>query len=184
MPDSVAPLWNPGSYEGYGSTPLNQAPLAHSLLCHCPMSDGRDTEPGRPRVAPIFIFADDDGAALNALMMGINAQWLSVPVSKPSQVLRYAKDFATTAVFVAEGLDFSKDGGVERLIQYLLDEVGKPVVILSESWSLEVAERWRRLGAQDCIPHPTRTRERFVRLNEKLRELVLATAGKQADAQG
>lgn len=133
-------------------------------------------EPERPRVAPIFIFADDDGAALNAMMMGINAQWLSVPVSKPTQVLRYARDFATTAVFVADGLDFSKDGGVERLLQYLLD-VGKPVVILTESWSPEVAERWRRMGAQDCLPHPTRTRERFDQLNDKLRELVLAAAG-------
>jgi hypothetical protein len=91
--------------------------------------------------------------------------------------LRYAKDFATTAVFVAEGIDFSKDGGVERLLQYLLDEVGKPVVILSENWSLEVAAKWRRMGAQDCLPHPTRTHEKFEKLNDKLRELVLAAAG-------
>lgn len=48
--------------------------------------------------------------------------------------------------------------------------VQRPVVILAEEWTPEVRDRWRRMGAHDCLPHPTRSSRRV----EKVRQLMQA----------
>lgn len=131
----------------------------------------------KPRLAPIFIIADNDQHAVLGITMSLGSEWFYIPVSDWKDVVRYSKEFATTAIFLSEEMFCPDQAGIEGLLQALLDEVGKPVIILSELWSAETADRWKRMGAQDCIPHPTRTEERLRILKRKMKELVLAQAG-------
>ncbi len=123
------------------------------------------------RIAPIFILADDDREAVGRLVQWLPRDWYYIPVSEPEMVVKYAQEFATTAIFLADRMD-GPPNDVRRLLQSLLDEVGKPVVILSEIWSSQVVEQWKRMGAQDCLPHPTRTQARVGLMREKMNELV------------
>jgi DNA-binding NtrC family response regulator len=130
----------------------------------------KNHDPDRP-ASPIFIFADDDQEALLKILDTLHDEWSYVPVHKPAVVLKYAKEFSTTAVFLADQVRF-KPGGASGLLRRLINEVGKPVVILSEAWSQEEAARWKHLGAHECIPHPTRTDIRMEILRRKLQELA------------
>lgn len=130
-------------------------------------------EPVPGWVAPIFILADDDQEAVNRILESIHQEWTYIPVANPRNVVRYSKELSVTAVFLAAHMAFPR-GGAAALLQNLLDEVGKPVVIMAEEWSPETAERWRRMGAADCIPHPTRQDARMEGLRAKLQDLALA----------
>jgi DNA-binding NtrC family response regulator len=132
-----------------------------------------DDATSAPAVAPIFILADDDREAIELIQRMLNVEWYYVPIWETRLVVRYARHFATTAVFLADPIEYP-DGGAARLLQDLLDRVGRPVVILSEVWSPETAEKWRRMGAADCIPHPTRFNERMEGLRMKMEEFSLA----------
>ena len=96
------------------------------------------TKGAADQVAPIFIIADDDREAIEHIQKRLNIEWYYVPIWETRLVVRYAKHFATTAIFLADPIDYS-DGGAARLLQDLLDQVGRPVVILSEVWSPEIA---------------------------------------------
>jgi FixJ family two-component response regulator len=127
-------------------------------------------------VAPIFILADDDREAIERIIRMLNPDWYYIPVLEARLIVRYARQFAVTAVFLADAIE-NPPAGTATLVQELRDQVGKPVVVLAESWDAARAERWKELGAEDCLPHPTRTRERMETLRAKMRELALADAG-------
>lgn len=133
---------------------------------------GKREGPSPP--APIFIVADDErDAASRLIAMLYPADCFFIPVSDPRQVVRYARSFAISATFLAHPVGFPR-GGTGRLLQDLLDQVGKPVIVLAEDWSPESAERWKRMGAHACVPHPTRTRHRLKVLNAVIREFMVA----------
>jgi hypothetical protein len=127
------------------------------------------------RIAPIFIIADDDREAIEHIQRRLNVTWYYIPIWEVGLAVRYAEFFATTAIFVADPIDYP-DGGAARLLQDLLDRVGKPVVILSELWSPEVAAKWRRMGAANCIPHPTRYDARIEGLRSTMESFALGRA--------
>jgi FixJ family two-component response regulator len=131
------------------------------------LANGR-TEP----LAPIFIVADDDEKACAQLMSLLGLDWTYIPVTDPRRVIRYARQFATTAILLSDQIAYP-DGGAARLLQRLLDEVGKPVLILAELWDPELALKWKRMGACDCLPHPTRPYLRAKLLNDRLIRLGL-----------
>ena len=124
------------------------------------------------RMAPIFIIADDDRSAIERLIRVLHFEWFYIPIWEACLVVRYAAHFATTAVFLADEIDYP-EGGSARLLQQLLDQVGKPVVILTEAWNPEQTERWKRMGAADCIPHPTRFDHRAEGMRAKMQEFAL-----------
>jgi hypothetical protein len=134
-------------------------------------------------VAPIFIIADDDREAIEHIQRRLNVEWYYVPIWETRLVIRYAKHFATTAIFLAEPINYA-DEGAARLLQDLLDQVGKPVVILSEVWSPEIAAKWKRMGATDCIPQPTRFVERIEKLRSKMEEGFLGNQSPSSFAEG
>ncbi len=138
------------------------------------MSDSPRPPVQPDRIAPIFILADDDREAVGRLVQWLPRDWYYIPVTEPERVVKYAQEFATTAIFLADRMN-GRTQDVRRLLQSLLDEVGKPVVILSELWGPEVVDRWKRMGATDCLPHPTRSEERFKLLRGKMQELTLDT---------
>jgi hypothetical protein len=127
---------------------------------------------GASPIAPIFIFADHDRQAIERILEALPEEWSYIPVSNPKLVVKYAKRIATTAVFLAAPIDYPR-GGAETLLQNLLDDVGKPVILMTESWSPEIRDRWKRMGATDCIPHPTRTQERIATIRRKVQDLAL-----------
>lgn len=133
----------------------------------------KNAELPAPKVAPIFLFADDDRAALDRMLSTLHDEWTYIEVTKPRVVVKYAKEIAVTAIFLAAHIHYPR-GGAARLLQELLDAVDKPVVILVERWTPETAADWKRQGAADCLPHPTRTIERFSELQGKLATLALA----------
>lgn len=136
-----------------------------------------NTEDAEPRLAPIFIIADDDRGAIELIQKMLPVEWFYVPIWETRLIVRYARQFATTAVFLADPINYP-EGGAARLLQDLIDKVGKPVVILSEVWSPEIAAKWRRMGAADCIPHPTRFHERMEGLRSKMQEFSILQRAK------
>lgn len=124
-------------------------------------------------MAPIFVIADDDREALERLISMLNTQWYYIPVWDGRSVVRYARQLATTAIFLADSMAYP-EGGAARLLQELIDRVGKPVIILAESWTPKIAEKWKGCGASDCIPHPTRTEKRLEGLRASMQEVVLS----------
>lgn len=129
-------------------------------------------------LAPIFVVVDDDREALNRLIGTLYPSGcFFISVSDPKQAVRYTDNFATTAVLIADPVEYPQ-GGTARLLQEILD-LGKPVVILADDWSPEISERWRRMGARDCIPHPTRTRERFKHVARLIQDFTYARIKEQ-----
>ena len=124
-------------------------------------------------LAPVFVLIDDDREASQKITAVLPGDWLFVPVAQPSVAIGYARHFAPTAILLAEPLDYPR-GGAARLLQELLDEVGKPVIILTEDWSPDVAAHWQRMGASNCIPHPTRSLRRMDVLRESLKCAIAA----------
>jgi hypothetical protein len=132
-------------------------------------------EPGAivdERPSPIFIFADDDRDALDGIFEHLHDEWCYIRVPTPRLVVQYAKQIAVTAIFLAAPVDFP-GGGTAALLQKLLDEVGKPVVILVETWNSRIRTKWKRMGAADCIPHPTRVLSRMKGVRSALQGLAL-----------
>ena len=127
-----------------------------------------------PKLAPIFIFADTDREASQRIFDRLHNEFCYIPIHNPNLVVRYAQQFATTAVFLAAPIDYPR-GGAAALLQRIIDDVGKPVIILLEEWSREEAERWRKMGAADCLPHPTRVARRLESVRAKLQELAVAS---------
>lgn len=123
------------------------------------------------RPAPTFVLVDDDRNALELIQRKLDPEWYYVPIWETPLVVWYASHFATTAIFLAEPIDHP-NGGAVRLLQDLRDTVGKPVVILSEVWSPEIAARWKELGASDCIPHPTRFHVRMEALRSRMQDFA------------
>ena len=127
---------------------------------------------------PIFIVADDEREACGEILRQLYSEWFFIPVYEPRLVVRYAQRLATTAVLLADPINFPQ-GGSARLLQKLLDEVGKPVVIMTETWEPRSVDRWKQMGAHDCIPHPTRTGKRMEALRTVVQKFgleALATA--------
>jgi DNA-binding NtrC family response regulator len=133
------------------------------------MADAPSTVP----VAPVFIIADDDREAIEGIVRRLNYEWYYIPVWETRLVVRYAGHFQTTAVFLSDGVRYP-EGGAARLLQMLLDRVAVPVVILAEVWSPDTVERWKKMGAADCIPHPTRVERRIEGLRAKMEEFALS----------
>jgi hypothetical protein len=129
----------------------------------------------KTKPAPIFIIADDDREACQRLIDGLHDEWCYIPVMKPRLVAQYASQFATTAIFLAAPIDYPR-GGAAALLQRLIDEVKRPVVVLLESWDPVESNRWKSMGATDCIPHPTRTAQRLETVRSKMQALVLEAA--------
>jgi hypothetical protein len=122
---------------------------------------------------PIFIVADDDRKASDELVVALySSPCFLVPVLDPTLVIRYARKFGANAVFMADRLSYPR-GGPERLLQEILDRAEKPVFILAEDWTPENAERWKRMGARECLPHPTRTRFRLDRVRLLIRDFAV-----------
>jgi hypothetical protein len=121
--------------------------------------------------APVFVLVDDDREASQRIALVLPSDWFFVPVYHPGLAVRYAKQFMPTAVLVAEPLEYP-NGGAARLLQQLLDEVGRPAIILTEDPSPRAVAMWRRLGATACIPHPTRSLRRMDALQETLRDAI------------
>jgi len=146
-----------------------------------PSPNGAET-----RFAPVFLLVDDDRGAIELIQKMLHVDWYYIPLWEPRLVARYAERFLPAAIFLAEPIGYP-DGGAARLLQDLLDRVGVPVVILTEMWTPEAAERWKRMGAADCIPHPTRFVERIEGLRLKMEEFALrrrSEAGSPASSPG
>jgi len=124
--------------------------------------------------APVFILADDDRGAVERITELLHPEWFYVTVTKPRLVARYARRLPVTAVFLAAPLEYP--GGTVALLQHLVSAVGKPVIILAEDWSSETATYWKQLGAEDCLPHPTRFNERLEQLRRKMQALALQSS--------
>src|SRR6185436_2672750 len=112
-----------------------------------------------PYQAPIFILADDDKGALERIVERLHTEWFYVPVTNPRVVLKYAKRIDARAIFLADPMEYPRVGAA-FILQRLIDEVGKPVIILTEQWTPEIAATWKRMGAEDCLPHPPRFDQR------------------------
>ena len=125
-------------------------------------------------LAPIFVLADDDQGALERILERLNSDWFYIPVRNPGLLLKYAKRVEAKAVFLADPVDYPR-GGAAFLLQRLIDEVGKPVIVLAEEWSPEIRDRWKKLGADDCLPHPTRFDRRLELLRSKMQALALGS---------
>jgi DNA-binding NtrC family response regulator len=130
--------------------------------------------PVRKPAAPIFVLADDDRDALERLIASLNTQWYYIPVWEGRSVVRYARQLATTAIFLSDSIAYP-EGGAARLLQELIDSVGKPVIILAEEWTPEIASQWKAWGAANCIPHPTRSEHRLEALRASMQEQILKT---------
>ncbi len=127
----------------------------------------------RKSPAPIFIVADDNREAAERLVSILYpADCFFLPIFDPRQVVRYTREIVTTAVLLADRVAYAR-GGSGRLLQEILDETGVPVIILAEDWTPENVERWKRMGARACIPHPTRTEYRIEILLALIREFLL-----------
>lgn len=122
-------------------------------------------------LAPVFVLIDDDRDASQRIALVLPSDWFFVPVFQPALAVRYAGRFAPTAVLLAEPVDYPR-GGAARLLQELLDEVERPVIILTEDPSPKSAARWCRMGASACIPHPTRSFRRMSVLRETLKTAI------------
>jgi len=133
-------------------------------------------QPAGETLAPIFILAESDPEAVRVIQKLLDVEWTYVSVREAPLVVHYVGRFATTAVFLADSIDYP-GGGAARLLQDLLDRVGKPVVVMSEVWSPEVATKWKRMGAMDCIPHPGRVHERMEVLRTKMQDFALSWSG-------
>lgn len=131
------------------------------------------------RLAPIFIIADDDKEAIDRLVLKLNIDWYYIAVWQRHLVVRYARKLATTAVFLADSFGYP-NGGAPRLMQDLIDKAEVPVVIMTETWTDEVAAQWRRMGAATCIPHPTRCEARIEGLRSTMEKFALDRAGHAA----
>jgi hypothetical protein len=138
-----------------------------------------DPKPGRKDLAPIYILGDDDyEASARLISMLPVGEWTLIPVHQGDLVVRYAEQFATTAVFLADTLAYPA-GGIERLLQIVLDEIQRPVVILAEDWTPEIRDRWKRMGAFECVPHPTRAKRRADKVRKLMQAFMMAQfAGK------
>jgi len=124
--------------------------------------------PAGERPAPIFILVDDEPEPMNRLLGLLPAEWVFVSVTRPWQVLDYAKRLKPTAIFLSEPVS-----GARRLLQRLRDEVGRPVVILCETWDRESEVKWATLGACACLPHPTRLRSRLEGLKKLMQDFAI-----------
>jgi len=122
-------------------------------------------------LSPVFVLVDDDREASQRIALVLPSDWFFVPVVNPGFAVRYAKRFQPTAVLLAEPVAYPR-GGAARLLQDLLDDAGRPVIILSEDANPEAVERWRRMGASDCIPHPTRSFRRMNVLRRALQDSI------------
>jgi len=128
--------------------------------------------PAADSIAPIFLFADDDFRALDGILEYLHDEWCYIRVPAPRLVVQYARQLSVTAVFLAAPVDHP-NGGAAALLRQLVDEVGKPVIVLVEVWSPKIQAKWKQQGASDCIPHPTRVTRRMHRLRSKMQDLAL-----------
>ena len=124
---------------------------------------------------PIFVLADNDVEALRRLTGIMSPDWYLVPVWDVARIARSARRFSARAIFLADGIAY-EGGGVPALLQLLLDEAEAPVIVMAEVWEPAVAEKWKRMGALDCIPHPTRVDARIEIFRSKLQKLALSPA--------
>lgn len=129
-----------------------------------------------PNKGPIFLLADDDRAAADAITGKLFPEcYFIVQVTNPRHVRNYAKRLKPCAIFLAEPMEYPK-GGTDALLQWLIKEVATPVIILSEICSPEAVDHWRRRGASDCMPHPTRFDQRLELLRAKMQDLALTAS--------
>lgn len=145
--------------------------LAFIVACGVLLSVLMRPEPDRS--APVFLLADDDEAALGRLLPELSRDWFFIPITQSDSVLRYSERFNATAVFLADRIRFP-NGGAKRLLGKLVEHSRRPVVILTELWDADAVKEWKRRGAFDCIPHPTRSQERLKRLRETMQKIYLS----------
>jgi len=132
------------------------------------------------RRGPVFLLADDDRPAADAITGKMFPEcYFIVQVTNPRHVRNYAKRLAPEVVFLAEPLTYP--GGTETLLRRLVEDPGIPVIVLSEVWSPQVSEHWKKRGALDCLPHPTRFSQRFEMLRCAMLDLALAAAHRAED---
>lgn len=131
-------------------------------------------KPTAPHQGPVFLLADDDRAAADAISGKLYPEYyFIVQVTNPRHVRNYARRLKPSAIFLAEPIEYPK-GGASALLQRLLEEVECPVIVLSETYSQESVERWKKLGAAECLPHPTRIAQKLDILRAKMLDLALA----------
>lgn len=124
--------------------------------------------------APVFVLVDDDREASQRIALILPSDWFFVPVFHAGLAVRYSKRFMPTAVLLAEPVDYPR-GGAARLLQELLDQVERPIIVLTEDPSSKSAARWRRMGASACVQHPTRSFRRMDALRETLKDCIASS---------
>lgn len=123
---------------------------------------------------PVFLLADDDRAAADGITGRLFPEcYFIVQVTNPRHVRNYARRLNPKAIFLAEPIEYTK-GGAPALLQRLVEEMAIPVIMLLENWNQEAVDRWKKLGATDCLPHPTRIDQRLEILRAKMQDLSLA----------
>jgi PleD family two-component response regulator len=127
----------------------------------------------RRHMTPVFLLVDQHREAVYRIQQTLQSEWLYIPLCDPNLAVPYAKRLSPTAIFLADPTSFT-ESETEKLLRALVEEVKKPVVILVELWTPELAKEWKKLGAADCLPHPTRIMGRMNHMNSKMQEFAMA----------
>lgn len=130
----------------------------------------RRTSGGR-RMDPIVLIADEDWDALNHLGADLHHGFYVLYARNAGEVSRFAEKFCPSVILVDEHMRFGRRGA-ERFVPFLLERFDAKVIVLTEEGDDDAKAQWRKLGATDCLLHPTKYRDRTLTLNRRILDLT------------
>jgi chemotaxis response regulator CheB len=128
--------------------------------------------------APVVLIGDDDWEALNKLTGLLGEQFYILMARNAGELTRFAQKFQPDVILVGESLPFGHNGA-EKLLPHLIRRFTAEIIVLSENGTDDSRNRWKALGARDCLPHPTR----YVRRARTLERRILEIAYPQSDSK-
>jgi chemotaxis response regulator CheB len=121
--------------------------------------------------APIVLIGDDDWEALNRLTGLLGEQFYILMARNAGELTRFAQKFHPDVIVVGESLPFGREGA-EKLLPHLIRRFTAQVIVLSENGTDDSRNRWKKLGARDCLPHPTKYARRARNLERRILEIA------------
>ncbi len=123
---------------------------------------------------PTVLFVDEDVDALNRIFLHVEPVFLALSLRSAGPLHRYVERFQPDVVVLSDRLRFRRKDA-RALVDELRKRYDGRILVLSERPDGRERELWRRLGADDCLLHPTRLRDR-------LESLTRGILGLAADA--
>ena len=120
---------------------------------------------------PSVLFVDQDPEALSWILQKVEPFFTAYSLHSTGPLIRYLETIKPDVIVLSDRLEYRKRD-VSALLTTLRESFQGRIILLTECAGQTKQALWKERGADDCVLHPTRVRDRLDHLSKRIVELA------------